>query len=275
MTILYSLTTSAPAPAKKPPPPDHCPKKPILSDDLKKHYQVLRLPKPKYLNNSEGESEWVWWYYVKKNTKQSSFFPPPPHDPDDEEDEVASPTIDLTEEGGGKEGMKLLQDYFFCPPGDNTFSTGIQNVEEMVEEEVVDVDQDQDPIEEHHVYDDVFTGDKPIFLRMDDKQGVENNLKRKATELGIYVPRMKRVEIEKALEKYWINECGGWDVYTKAPIFHQEDQDICRERKISTNVKRKAEFAASQTEEKKLCKNKKLAMTPKVNYILVFLLSPC
>jgi len=50
----------------------------------------------------------------------------------------------------------------------------------------------------------------------------------------------------------------------KAPIFHQDKQDISRDRKLTTSAKRKAEFAAAQTEEKKTKKNKKAPMKPEV-----------
>ena len=48
----------------------------------------------------------------------------------------------------------------------------------------------------------------------------------------------------------------------KAPIFNQEKQDICRDRKERPDTKRKADFAAAQTEQKKKHKKKKAPMDP-------------
>ena len=67
------------------------------------------------------------------------------------------------------------------------------------------------------------------------------------------------------LERYWIQKCGGWEEYTKAPIFQQEEQAISRGRKVSSNAKRKSEFAAAATDEKKKSKMKKAPMTVKVS----------
>ena len=70
------------------------------------------------------------------------------------------------------------------------------------------------------------------------------------------------------MEAYWIKKCGGYDNYTKAPIFHQNEQSITRARKMSVAAKRKAEFAAAQTEEKQNCKKKKAPMTAEVRVIV-------
>ena len=70
------------------------------------------------------------------------------------------------------------------------------------------------------------------------------------------------------MEAYWIKKCGGYENYTKAPIFHQQQQGISRARKMSVAAKRKAEFAAAQTEEKQNCKKKKAPMTAEVRVIV-------
>jgi len=63
----------------------------------------------------------------------------------------------------------------------------------------------------------------------------------------------------------------------KAPIFHQDMQDISRERKMTFNAKRKAEFAAAQTEVKKTKRNRKAPMKPEVRiyYCIRCQLIPC
>lgn len=71
----------------------------------------------------------------------------------------------------------------------------------------------------------------------------------------------------QALEAHWIKKCDGYDNYVKAPIFQIKEQSITRARKMQ-NAKRKADFAASQTEEKKICKKKKAPMTAVVRVIV-------
>lgn len=73
------------------------------------------------------------------------------------------------------------------------------------------------------------------------------------------------------LEKYWIQKCGGWEQYTNAPIFHQQEQSISRERKMAPSAKRKADFAAAQTEQKQKSKKKKAPMTVKVSVVCLAL----
>ena len=63
----------------------------------------------------------------------------------------------------------------------------------MVEKEVK---QSTEPTEQN-VWDTVYNGDKPIFLRMDDKDGEENNLIRRTKELGIWQKGMRRCDLEK------------------------------------------------------------------------------
>ena len=43
----------------------------------------------------------------------------------------------------------------------------------------------------------MFTADKPVFLRMDDKDGEKNNLIRRCKELGIWEKSMRRSDLEK------------------------------------------------------------------------------
>ena len=65
----------------------------------------------------------------------------------------------MTGDGVGKEGMKPLQCFFAAPPGDGTLCLGIEGVKEVVVEK-----EELQPAEpkEHNVWDDVYTGDKPI-----------------------------------------------------------------------------------------------------------------
>jgi len=103
--------------------------------------------------------------------------------------------IDITGEGVGANGMKTLEKLgFFKPPKDSTFSTGIHDAVEEVE---VEDEVEESPPKEVPVYEKVFTGDKPVFLRMDEKEGKETSLIYQAKQLSIYEPKMKRVEIEK------------------------------------------------------------------------------
>ena len=90
--------------------------------------------------------------------------------------------------------MKPLSSFFIAPPGDKTYCTGIQDAEEEVVEK--EVNQSTEP-EEQNVWDNVYTGDKPIFLRMDDKDGEKNNLIRRTKELGIWQKGMRRSDLEK------------------------------------------------------------------------------
>ena len=90
--------------------------------------------------------------------------------------------------------MKTLSNFFIAPPGDKSYCTGIQDAEEEVVEK--EVKQSTEP-EEQNVWDSVYTGDKPIFLRMDDKDGEKNNLIRRTKELGIWEKGMRRSDLEK------------------------------------------------------------------------------
>jgi hypothetical protein len=157
-----------------------------------------------------------------------------------------------------------ISQFLYKAPTDQTYSAGIQDVEKEVVEEVIDIDMAEEVPAECDVCDLVFTADKPVFLMMSDKNGIQNNLIRKASELGIYKKKMKRNEIAKALEKYWVERCGSYEKYVEAPIFHQEDQEICRKRKSSTS-KRKNNFADAQTDTKKKSgRIRKSPMSPQV-----------
>ena len=113
----------------------------------------------------------------------------------------------------------------------------------------------------------VYTGVKPVFSRMDKKKGKDQSLKHKARELGIYSTKLNRVGLEKAIEKYWINKCGGYEEYLKADIFRQPEQDITRDRKVRGSAKRKEEFAKSHKLEIKVSKRpKKAPLTNQVRH---------
>ena len=250
----FSLASAAGGLEKeKPPPITLCPPRPILDKNQQPHYQVVRLCQPKYLKNPEGEMEWLWWYYVHKKFSSSSFFPPPPYDP---YNDVLPPLIDLA-----RAKKNDISGFLYKPPTDSTYSLGIQDVVKEVVEEVVDTVDKVPSMHNRSVSDFVFTAEKPIHLLMSDKNGKENNLIRKASELGIYKKKMKRTEIALALEKYWVKQCVTYEKYMESPIFAQEKQEICRERK-DHNAKRNNEFADSQTDTKKPPgRNRKAIMT--------------
>ena len=112
------------------------------------------------------------------------------------------------------------------------------------------------------VLDLVFSGDRPVFLQMDKKEGKERSLIHKAKELGVYRNKMKHVEVEKLVEKHWIEKCGGYEEYLKAKIFCQEKQIITLTRKELTSAKRKKEFTADHQTEKKITSKKRARKIP-------------
>ena len=125
------------------------------------------------------------------------------------------------------------------------------------------------------VLDLVFSGDRPVFLRMDEKEGKERSLIHKAKELGVYRNKMKCVEVEKLVEKHWIKKCGGYEEYLKAKIFCQEKQIITRTRKELASVKRKKKFAADHQTEKKITSKKRARKTPLTGKVRKRLSCPC
>ena len=110
-------------------------------------------------------------------------------------------TIDLTEDKphSNDEPQCKISHFFVQPPSAEILAE-IQD-EDGVAEDAVDEEGT-----ERSILDQVFTGDKPVFLRMDEKAGAENSLINKAKEIGVYEKGMKRFKIVKAVDAYWIRK---------------------------------------------------------------------
>lgn len=270
-----ALSPAKPPSSEKRPPPPQCPRKPPCANP---DWRAVQLRRPSYLTNGDGEQEWVWWYYAHKKTGDTSYFPPPPplatDNEEDGEDEPAA--IDLTGDktNADKDGNQPIAQYFYRPPPKKAYSDDAQVAD--VADSVEGSDEEMmDPKAEPTIHDLIFTADKPVFLRMDETKGLDKSLVHKARQLGVYVSKMKRADIAKAIEKYWIAEAGGYDEYMQARIFLQGEQAISRKRKVLASAKRKQSFAESQTETKKVCRKHKYALSPSVSThaVIVFLCS--
>ena len=110
---------------KRPPPPQPENVKPDKPNDPK--WRILRLDRPRYLANGDGEIEWVWWYYYHKGSRKVSYFPPPPAaDPvleEEDTDDVICTSIDLTTDNleRAEDGNIKLANYFVKPPTKNSY----------------------------------------------------------------------------------------------------------------------------------------------------------
>ena len=216
---------------------------------------------PDSLKTPVGRKSGAGVHFVHKITMETKWFPPPV----ETNEEIAPPVIDVD-----AQRSRDIRSHFAPRPSVESFTreiTGEPEPEPVVEE--------PSPLEEEEpsIYDQVFTHDLPVFLRMDEKEGKERSLVHHAKRLGFYEDKDIRKVLEKKLEKYWIEKCGGYEEYTKATIFQSKKQDIARDRKQSGNKKRKAEFAEAQTEEKKTSKSKRKILSTKVSNIVVFVLS--
>ena len=165
------------------------------------------------------------------NAGKTSYFAPPPY----HSEEVEVHNKDIVDLSQGSD--RKISEYFTKPPGANSFCQDLQ---------VDDEDMPRKPT----VLNFVYTGLKPVFLRMGVKKGKEESLKHKARELGVYLKKLNRVGLEKAIERYWIKQCGGYEEYLKADILWQEEQDISRNR-IVRGEKRKRDFVEAHKSERK------------------------
>ena len=207
-------------------------------------------------------------YYFNSITNKYSWFPPRPLLPGEEESDDTCPTkvVDPNQNGMGR--------YFRRVPLPTVTPEEELDMDSDPEEETPEEDVEMDEEEEEtelsdkeKIQRDVFTG-KGLLMRG------EGGLIEKAKALGIY-NEQKREELEKDIQKYWINKlkevCNNpVDEYFQSPIFKQDEQEIMSERKELGSEKRKREFAEAAVEKKgPKKKSKKAPLSVKVSLFVV------
>ena len=189
-------------------------------------------------------------YYFNSKTRETRWLPPMPPIPSfpGQDNTIVSPSSSEPTETSAASSDKAKMTEFFhkrAPPT-QSFADSLENGcdgelvnQKEPEEEQVPDEEEEELTELQKIQRQVFTGSKPVQLKMQGPDG----LVERGKKLGVYKKNMVRAKLEEEIQKYWVKQCGGSENYFASPIFLAESQHIERERKECSNEKRKREFA--------------------------------
>ncbi len=248
----------------------------------------MRTPRPQ--NNDAFSSDWrklitkardrkknpklPECYYFNSRTGETSWFPPRPFLPGEEDETTAvEKVVDSKKSGMGRYFRSVRQPRVTPEEEVNMESEPEDEGEDAVEEDAEAEDEEMEELSEvEKIQRQVFTAQKPEFLRMKGEDG----LIEKTKALGIYEDKILRAQLEQKLQQYWINELqkkgskNPVDEYFLSPVFKQDEQDIMSERKENCNDKKRREFAKTAgTKDGGHKKSKKAPLSPEVSFALI------
>ena len=171
------------------------------------------------------------YYFMNIKTSAVSYVPPPPQlDRIDEENGEA--------ESVNNKGRDGLDNFFSRVPNRDSFLKEISGECEVVT-------TDSETVVQSETEDDsdvkVFTGEYLEKLFM-SAMGTQKSYPHEMKSLGIWKDGMLRADCDKALRKYFIEQCGSAEKYFASEIHLAEQQEICRECKLSSQQKRRDLF---------------------------------